>query len=299
MTRHTLSSDSIDRRTALGLLSGGLATLAGCIGGSNNSPSGTDAGPDSGSSAGSGEQSTGWVPPEQQSEYIRSSEFVVDNDSSLLLDLRLQNSSDIGTFELIDVRGNRYETAYPYEGDSIQLPLVDFGLGESEPEAITRGENTLVIEVADGSDQQIPIRLGTEMEFQRVLVGTSPNGYDNALKIEVKNTGTHPTAAWSTQYTNTPAYRQNDDLGESGRLDHDFNLIQPGETGVISHTQSLWRTRQCTEYDERTMELTLNFLWADSVAVSQRASYVDGESDACGTLVGSASEMHSETSGAR
>jgi len=103
-------SDSIDRRTALTLLGGGLTALAGC---SDSSSSRSSASPSSSTGGKTDEQSEfeGWVPPEEQSEYVIGSDFVVD-DLTLSLELQLQNSADIVNFDLLDARGNDYDSHY-------------------------------------------------------------------------------------------------------------------------------------------------------------------------------------------
>lgn len=280
-------SNWIDRRTALALLGGGLTALAGC---SNSSSSGSSASLSNGDSVGGQSNTEGWVPPEEQSEYITDSSFVADN-LQLLLELQLQNSADIVNFELLDARGNDYDSQYP-DGGMVNLILANGANNElsedpPETEVISSGENTLEITFSaesDKDDTRIPLQFGTSVEFQQVTLGESVEGVDNddALAIALKNTGPHATVPGLTQYANTP---HENSSGQT--LSSDFSVIEPGETGVAVVPSDIWRPNRCSEYTERTLEFTCSLFWASSLTVSQPVEY-SGTGFICGSLNGPA-----------
>lgn len=280
MTRHTPFDGCIDRRTALGLLSGGLAAVAGCNG---DSPSGSadDTGTDESDLEYPG---SGWIEPAEQSEYITDSEIVADDDH-VYLELQLQNAVDITDIGLIDAQNNEFDAAFPDAG-SVQIELAnDLEVNRyvdepADPTIITTGENTLVLEFEDDSLQRLPFRLGTSVQFQDIeVVG---NGLD--LGITVKNTGTHPTVAWRTDYQNIPGGGRVE--GPDGNILHliDPKLIQPGETHTITHSSDIWIGEDCENLDTRTLEFTVRSMWANIITISQRVTYNSRYS--CGSLDG-------------
>ena len=293
MTQNPQSySDSIDRRTALTLLGGGLTALAGC---SNSSSSGTPASPSSGDSASGQSGTEGWVPPEEQSEYITDSSFVADG-LELSLELQLQNSADIINFELLDARGNEYSGDYPDKG-KVNLTLAngannEFSEEPPEIEVISSGENTLEITFSEESGKdgtRIPLRFGTSVEFKQVTLGESVEGVDNDddLAIVLKNTGSHATAPGIIQYANTP---HEDSSGQT--LSSEFRVIEPGDTGIAVIPGNIWRPNRCSEYTERTLEFTCSHFWANRLTVSQPVEYA-GTGFHCGSLNGSATVTRS------
>ncbi|MBX0288534.1 hypothetical protein [Haloarcula salinisoli] len=278
-------SDRIDRRTALTLLGGGLTALAGC---SNSSSSGSPASPSSGDSAGRQSGTEGWVPPEEQSEYITDSSFVVDG-LELSLELELQNSADIVTLDLLDARGNEYTLAFPKQ-DKATLTLADGANNEysedsPEVEAITSGENTIVINLTEETgkdDERIHLRLGTSVEVQRVTWGESVEGVDkHDLVIVLKNTGPHPTSPGIIQYANVPG---DDASGQT--LSSEFSVIKPDKTGAAVIPLEIWKGIGCGDGTERTLEFTIPSFWANTLRVSQTVTYSTSGSD-CGSLTGS------------
>jgi len=277
-------SDSIDRRTALTLLGGGLTALAGC---SDSPSSGSSESPSAGGRSGDQSGGEGWVPPEEQSEYITDSSFVADG-LELSLELELQNSVDIVTLDLLDARDNEYTLAFPEEGKAI-LTLADGADNEyseepPEVEAITSGENTIVVNLTDETekdDERIPFRLGTSVEVQQVVWGESVDGVDDRdLAIVLKNTGPHPTAPGIVQYANVPG-----DAPSGQRLSSEFSVIEPDSTGVATVPLSIWKGIGCPDNTERTLEFTIPSLWANTVSVSQTITYSTSGAD-CGSLTG-------------
>ncbi|WP_262181412.1 hypothetical protein [Haloarcula laminariae] len=280
-------SDSIDRRTALTLLGGGLTALAGC---SDSPSSGSPESPPPSTGGSSGDESgaEGWVPPEEQSEYITDSSFVADG-LELSLELELQNSVDIVTIDLLDARDNEYTLAFPEQGKAT-LTLADGADNEyseepPEVEAITSGENTIVVnltEETDKDDERIPLRLGTSVEVQRVAWGESVDGVDDLdLAIVLKNTGPHPTSPGIIQYANVPG---NDAAGQ--RLASEFSVIKPDSTGAATVPLSIWKGIGCPDNTERKLEFTISSLWANILSVSQTITYSTNGTH-CGSLTGS------------
>ena len=288
MTRNTRSTDSIDRRTTLGLLTGGLASLAGCIGGSSGPSNESES--DSGSGGLLSNENSGWVPPEEQSDYITSSEITLDDTRrNVILDLQFQNSVEMFGVDLVDANGNEYSSSVLDQGTA-QLPLTQTVTGPEGATIISPGENTIVLDLGVDDQERIPLRLGTSLAFREVstdVEGESRN--EVPLGILVENTGPHPTTASQIGFSNVIPSAVTDDASD-GEVEYEFELIEPGETKPVLIPDSIWRTRRCEEYSQRELGFTLEFLWANSVSVTQSVEYPepDGLRD-CGSTVGSPS----------
>jgi len=284
MTRNTRSTDSIDRRTTLGLLTGGLASLAGCIGGSSGPSNESESGSDSGGLLSGG--NSGWVPPEEQSDYITDSEFIANQAGDpVSLDLQLQNSEEILGLHLVDAEGNRWDDGGLRRGN-FQVPLTDRDFDETQATAITSGENTLVIELGVDEQERLPLRLGTSLEVQGVttdISGEDPD--DRPLGIIVENTGPHATSASSIAFSNVPEYLITD-RGSTGEIKYEYDIIQSGETKPVRVPDNLWRTNRCDEVEQREVSFTIRSLWADNVSVSRTVEYPNStDAVRCGSLV--------------
>jgi len=295
MTQNPQSSrDSIARRTALSILGGGLVTLAGCnstSSGGTNSPTSTSTQP----------STDGWVPPEQQSEYIIDSSFVAD-ELDLYLELELQNSSDIADIRLLDALKNEYSNDSPTRGKA-RLPIAEgtqktvYRDEPPETNSITPGQNTLEIELlGDENPAPIPLRLETTVEFQQVSQGESVDGVDKDtdLAIVLENTGPHPTSPGIVQYANAPPEIGSDQPQSGKTVASEFTVIEPGETGTAVVPSDIWRTLT-PDGTERTLEFTVSLFWANNQTVTQPVRYPKQEEGTSGSLAGSATVSSSQS----
>ncbi|MBX0288715.1 hypothetical protein EGH22_20500 [Halomicroarcula sp. F28] len=275
-------------------MTGAVTTLAGCTSDSSSESSPTPSTTGSQTDSGPDYPETGWVSPENYSEYITSSELKVVGQG-VQLDLQMQNTTELFALKIVNSQGNMYRETLDFNRGNPQLLLADMGVGNAQPTTITQGENTLIIEKED-SKKRIPLRLNTSIEVKRVLTGAEQEEMeDEALGIEVKNTGTHPTTVWGTSYSNTPVNGTSKGVYyEKGVIKHEPKLIKPGKSSVITYPPALWRTNRCDEYDKLDLQFNLNALWADNVVVTQTASYNQKDTYLCGSLTGKATTTTTE-----
>jgi len=272
MMSNTDRDGGIDRRTALSLLSGGVAALAGCSGDSSSGSSeGTDSGDTELEYPGSG-----WIEPAEQSEYITGSEIVADDDT-VYLELQLQNAVDIFSINLIDTQNNEFSYDLPDAGE-VQIALAKQS-SEDAPTIVSGGENTLVIEFDDESVQRIPFRLGTSLQLRGI------ERVDNELQITVENTGNHPTTTLRTECSNVPG-ESDGKLAPPSYYPLNWEVIRQGETQTLTILNRIWRPVPlsiCDDLSSRTLEFTVRPLWAKDITFSQRVNYAGSN---CGSLEG-------------
>ncbi|MDQ2074676.1 hypothetical protein RBH20_19290 [Haloarcula sp. H-GB4] len=243
-------NSSIDRRTVLGLLSGGLATLAGCSGGLFD-----DSGGDGGSAS----------PPEEQSDYIEETSIeIVENGRQLALEVAVTDEIEPSSVSLITESGREFSSDYFSSGETrIRLSLTE---GEDSNEPLPRGQHTLYLR-GDGVETKLPLELGTTFEFEETVPGTEhKNIRDDSLGVVVRNVGQRTGAATRTILN-----------GENKDSDP-FEPIEPGETGIVEFTFLLANGSHCVKVEETTVreeELTVGFLWSDPVIVTQPIKYTD------------------------
>ncbi|AJF28055.1 hypothetical protein SG26_20120 (plasmid) [Haloarcula sp. CBA1115] len=243
-------NSSIDRRTVLGLLSGSLATLAGCSGGLFD-----DSGGDGGSAS----------PPEEQSDYIEETSIeIVENGRQLALEVAVTDEIEPSSVSIITESGREFSSDYFSSGETrTRLSLTE---GEDSYEPLPRGQHTLYLR-GDDVETELPLELGTTFEFEEIVPGTEHEEIrDDSLGMVVRNVGQRTGAA-----TRTILNGENKDSKA-------FEPIKPGETGIVEFTFLLADGPHCVKVEETTLreeELTVGFLWSDPVTVIQPIQYTD------------------------
>ncbi|GGK83214.1 hypothetical protein [Haloarcula sebkhae] len=263
-------NSSIDRRTVLGLLSGGLATLAGCSGGLFD-----DSGGDGGSAS----------PPEEQSDYIEETSIeIVENGRQLALEVAVTDEIEPSSVSIITESGREFSSDYFSSGETrTRLSLTE---GEDSNEPLPRGQHKLYLR-GDGVETEIPLQLGTTFELEEVVPGTDHEEIrDDSLGVVVQNVGQRTGAAVRTILN-----------GENKDSDP-FEPIEPGETGIVEFTYLLNdRVANCVKVEkttERDEKLTVEFLWSAPVVLTQTISY-DNSKGCKKSLAGTPEEI-TETS---
>ncbi|MGB9950912.1 hypothetical protein ACOZ4F_00710 (plasmid) [Haloarcula marismortui] len=246
-------NSSIDRRTVLGLLSGGLAALAGCSGGLFDSSD-------------RGDGSAG--PPEKQSDYIEETSIeIVENGRQLALEVALTNEIEPSSVSIITESGREFSSDYFSAGETrTRLSLTE---GEDSYEPLPRGQHTLYLR-GDDVETELPLELGTTFELEEVIPGAEhPDFVDGSLAMVVRNVGKRTDAASQT-------------LLNGEEKSNRFVPVKPSETAVVKfdflledHGGNCRRVDERGEIVEIDQALTVNFLWSDSVTVSLPIRYND------------------------
>ncbi|MUV49748.1 hypothetical protein [Haloarcula sp. CBA1122] len=269
MTHKTIPrNSSIDRRTVLGLLSGSLAALAGCSGGLSDSSDGGDG---------------GGGPPEEQSDYIEETSIeIVENGRQLALEVAVTDEIEPSSVSIITESGREFVSDYFSPGETrTRLSLTE---GEDSYEPLPRGQHTLYLR-GDDVETKLPLELGTTFEFEEVLPGAEhPDFVDGSLAMVVRNVGKRTDAASQT-------------LLDGETRSERFVPVEPGESTAVKFDFLLKdgpgicaRADEAGEIAEINHRLAVNFLWSDTVTVSQTIKY--NNTDGCKkSLVGEPEEV--------
>ncbi|WP_058992348.1 hypothetical protein [Haloarcula sp. CBA1127] len=263
-------NSSIDRRTVLGLLSGGLAALAGCSGGLSDD-------------SGGGDGSAG--PPEEQSDYIEEISIeIVENGRQLALEVAVTDEIEPSSVSIITESGREFVSDYFSPGETrTSLSLTE---GEDSNEPLPRGQHTLYLR-GDDVETKLPLELGTTFELEEVVPGTEYEEVgDDSLGVVLRNVGQRTGVAVRTIVN-----------GENKDSDP-FAPIKPDETGIVEFKFLLNnRVANCAKVEEtteRAEKLTVEFLWSNPVVLTQTISY-DNSKGCKKSLAGTPEEI-TETS---
>ena len=262
-------TSSIDRRTVLGLLSGSLAALAGCDGLSDSSDGGDG-------SAG---------PPDEQSDYIEETSIeIVENGRQLALEVAVTDEIEPSSVSIITESGREFASDYFSPGETrTRLSLTE---GEDSYEPLPRGRHRLYLR-GDEVETKLQLELGTTFELEEVVPGTEHEEVrDDSLGVVLRNVGQQTGAAVRTVVN-----------GENKDSDP-FAPIKPDETGIVEFAFLLNnRVANCAKVEkttERAEKLAVEFLWSDSVVLTQTISY-DNSKGCKKSLAGTPEEI-TETS---
>lgn len=255
----------IERRTVLGLLCGSLAGLAGCSGGESG-----DSG-DSGSIDGL---------PEERSKYIAETAIeVVDNGRELALEVAVTDEIDPFSVSVITEDGRQFSSELFNSGETWMRLSLTWGEDTHEPHR--RGQHKIHLR-GDDVETEVPLVLGITFELEEVVPGTERQKIrDDSLGVVVRNVGQRTGAA-----TRAIVNGANED-GEP------FAPVKPGETGIVEFTFHLADGASCVKVEETTEreeELTVEFLWSESVTFTQSIRY-DTSQGCDRSLVGDPEEI--------
>jgi hypothetical protein len=267
----------------IGLLGGGMATLAGCFGGSQ--PDDSDSTDDESDEESENSTETP-IAPEERSQYIESTEIVVTNEGTVTSELELEVTV-VDSYDWIDIelltesRVNYSRGGFGTGEIQTSVPLTD-SVDHTEP--VPPGEHTLLLDAMD-LEAEVPFTLSAEMELVEAVAGTNREDLsEGSLGLVFRNTGPSTNAA----------ARVIDD-GYDDELA--YNPIQPGETGLVEIDGVLDDdTIQCDDdqgvHDE---EYSIEFLWSDTLTVNVPIEYTDGTTSPCErSLAGTATVVSRE-----
>jgi len=272
------SNRSIARRTMIGLLGSGMATLAGCSGGESDTPNSDDEESDDATETASA--------PEDRSEYIESTEIVVIDQGTvtpeLALEITVVDSYDWYSIDLLTESRENYSHGTFDTGEiQTRVPLTD-SVEHADP--VPPGEHTLLLDAAD-LDAEVPFTLSAEMELVEAVAGRNWKDLDEgSLGLVFRNVGQSTNTATRVIFDG-----YDDELA--------YSPIQPGETGLVEVDNVLRDdTIQCDDNQSvRDEEYPIEFLWSDSLTVSVPIEYTDGTTSPCErSLAGTATVLSRE-----
>jgi len=239
------SNRSIARRTMIGLLGSGMATLAGCSGGSESDTPDSD---DEESDDATETAST----PEERSEYIESTEIVETGGGELALEITVVDSYDWYSIDLLTESRENYSQGTFDTGEiQTRVPLTD-SIEHNEP--VPPGEHTLLLNAAE-LETEVQYTLSTQMELVEAVAGSGREELsEDSLGLVFQNTGPHADAT----------ARLIDDEEE----DLEYDPIPPGETGLAEDIYGLGVGGQCDGNEVRERQYTVEFLWSEPLTVS-------------------------------
>jgi hypothetical protein len=263
----------------IGLLGSGMATLAGCFG------SGESDTPDSDAEDSDDATETAST-PEERSRYIESTKIVVTDAGTVTPELALEvtvvDSFDWYTIELLTESGENYSQGTFDTGEvRTRVPLTD-SVEYTEP--VPPGEHTLLLDASD-LEAEVRFTLSAGMELVEAVPGTNREGInEGSLGLVFRNIGPSTNAAARVIYDD-----YEDEL--------DYSPIRPEKTGLVEVDGVLSDDSiQCDDNQGvRDEELTVEFLWSESITASVPIEHTDGTNDPCErSLAGTATVVSSE-----
>ncbi|MFC7078077.1 hypothetical protein [Haloarcula halophila] len=278
MTQHTTSeTDSrIDRRTALGLIGGGLTAFAGCGGVVSTNENST--------------ATTSPTPtPATDNTPIESIEYTVKEVSGrpqIFASVTVTDSVEITQIRL--VANDRVFHRNAVDEGTADIPLTYAAIDKHYPP-----EGGKLVLISEDEEREVSFPYRPDIRLKEVIRASNSSRLESDSQLEpigivLENHGNKPGLANSIDYEGAPANAGRPDSGSSRGFDNRWGMIRGGDELLLKIHSFFYEEFDCSDFGTRDATIRVALEFAEDIVAKVPVTYEHEGGRNCTQTLGTA-----------